>query len=716
VSWKLLGPPRPSSDAEGRRAPRLAASSASRVGLLALSILGSSCAYYNTFYLAKRYYNTATEGLPYAIEKATGAQTGNYQKAIDYSKKVIANYPKSKWVDDAYLMWAQSLLGKEDPLQTITMLQDFPTRYPDSPLKPEATFYLGVAFRQARKYTEALVSLDEYLEKAPNGSLVTYAQLERSRALMSLNRPKESAEAASQVIERFPNNPLVVRLRAARAEALLTAGDPTGARRDFQALGLRSVDDNERFGFLLREADCLEAARDYAGGLELLTAALSNEPAPVRSATGTTTSTPAGDRYGQLTLRIGTLHLLAGRSEQALEAYRNVLQDYPKTGLAAEAQYRIGYTQETVFDNFDAARQEYAKVRDQSASSPFFAQATERQQSLDRLARFRSAGADSSERKVEAGFLLAEQYLFQLDKPDRAIDAYAEIAREHPGTPIAAKAMNAEAWVLRRKLERPRAADSLLWKVVREYPGTEAQLAARDYLETGGHVVPTELIKLPEPKVTAPDTTLDLTPPPQGPMPIGPPRSPGRQLPPQSSDSLGANARDFELGRRPSVGGPGTGITGPAAPSVPDSLRGRAPDPTPSPRALSPFEGPGPALRDTSSRAVVDGTRRAVVDTTHRPATEVAPRAVTDSTRQAAPGMRRVPQDFTRRALADSIRRAEATRRAPADTTRRAPADATRRAPADTTRRAPADTTRRAPPDTTRRRWMPTDTLRWAPR
>ena len=702
MSWKLLGPPRPSSDAEGRRAPRLAASSASRVGLLALSILGSSCAYYNTFYLAKRYYNTATEGLPYPVEKVGAVQAGNYQKSIDYSKKLIANYPKSKWVDDAYLMWAQALLGKEDPLQTIAMLQDFPTRYPNSQLKPDATFYLGVAFRQARKYTESLVALDEYLEKAPNGTLVTYAQLERSRALMSLNRPKEAAQAASQVIERFPNSAMVVRLRAARAEALLAGGDPAAARRDFQALGLRAADDDERFAFLLREADCLEAARDYVGGLELLTAALSNEPVPIRSATGTTTSTPAGERYGQLTLRIGTVHLLAGRSEQALAAYRNVLQDYPKTPLAAEAQFRIGYAKETVLDDFDAARQEYAKVRDQSTSSVFFAQATQRQQSLDRLARFRTAGADSTDSKVEAGFLLAEQYLFQLDKPDRAMEAYAEIAREHKGTAAAAKALNAEAWVLRRKLERPAAADSLLWKVVREYPGTEGQIAARDYLETGGHTVPAELIKLPEPEVPAPDTTLKLTPPPQGPMPLGSPRLPGRQVLPSPTDSLGAGAPELGVERTLPIGGAAPGVAGPAMPSVPDSMRGRPPDPRPSPRGVSPFEGPGAAPRDTTGRVVADSTRRAVVDSTRRVPPGLARRAAADSVRQAGLGTRRMPTDSTRRALADP--------------TRRALADSTRRAPPDTTRRAPPDTTRRAPADTTRRRWVPTDTLRWSPR
>lgn len=525
--------------------------------LVLLIACTSSCAYYNTYYLAKRYYTTATEGLPYAVEKPNGTQTGNYQKAIDYSKKVIASYPKSKWVDDAYLMWAQSLLGKEDPLQTVTMLLDYHARFPVSPRTNESTFYLGVAYRQGRKPREALVALDEFLQKAPKHPLVPYAHLERARALMTLNRPAEAAQAASQVIDGYPGSPLVIRARATRAEASLAGGDPVGARKDFEELGFHAVDDQQRFEFLLREADCLEAARDYDTALDLLTTALSHEPAPVKTPSGAAPTGPGVERYGQLTLRVGTVHLLAGRSERALTAYKAVIQDYPKTALAAEAQYRIGYTFETVLDDFTTARQEYAKVRDQSVGSAFFTQATERQQSLDRLERFRSAGADSVDRQVEAGFLLAEQYLFQLDKPDRALEAYAGITRDHPGTPAAGKALNAQAWVLRRKLDRPAEADSLLWVVVHDYPATEAQLAARDYLEAAGHMVPAELIQIPGALAAAladtttevadsttalADSTTGLTRPPEGTAALGTPAHGSEQLGPGAAAVAGAGA------------------------------------------------------------------------------------------------------------------------------------------------------------------------------
>src|SRR5262249_47535276 len=137
---------------------------------------------------------------------------------------------------------------------------------------------------------------------------------------------------------------------------------------------------------------------------------------------------------------------------------------------------------------------------DQAGGTTFADQAASRLANLDRITQFRSAGGDSTEKKAESAFMVAELYLFQLDKPDRALEQYRKIRQDFTAPAIAGKAINAEAWVLSRKPDHRRAADSLFWEVVNHYPATEAQLAARDYLEAEGISVPEHLIKLPEPK------------------------------------------------------------------------------------------------------------------------------------------------------------------------------------------------------------------------
>jgi tetratricopeptide (TPR) repeat protein len=514
--------------------------------LLGLAVLASSCAYYNTLYLARKYYFKGTLGLPYLVDKRDAALAQNFTKAIDFSKKVLANYPKSKWVDDAYLLWARSLLGRDDPRETVNMLQDFPVRFPNSDLKVEALFYLGVGYRQSRRNSEAEATLARYLEQVPKSDLSPYAWLERARALSAIDHDSAAAYCAGQVLERFPRSALGPQALAARAQALLDAGEFVRARADYRTLGLKAMDDDERLTFLFREADCLEASRDYEVEMGLLKEALSHEQLPVvtEGATGPVAyqPTPGGDRYGRIQIRIGTVHLMAERRQAALDAYQEVVRLYPKSPLSAEAQYRTGYAYEISGDDFERARGEYSRVKDEFPNSAFSTQAESRMTNFDRLKQFRSAGGDTLQKRAEAGFLLAELYLFQLSKPERALDEYGKVATDFAGTSWAAKALTAEAWVLSRKLARQVEADSLLWLVVRDYPATESQLAARDYLEQEGITVPDSLIRLPLAPVAPPTDTTSLTPPPAGPTPLG-------RL--AAADSTGVGARSGGVLGRP---------------------------------------------------------------------------------------------------------------------------------------------------------------------
>ncbi|MCC6649565.1 MAG: tetratricopeptide repeat protein [Candidatus Eisenbacteria bacterium] len=508
--------------------------------MLTLVTLASSCAYYNTFFLARRYYFKATNGAPYELERQPGASVQNYARSIDYSKKVLGQYSKSKWVDDAYLMWAKNLIGRDDPLQTVTMLQNYASQFPKSELKPEAEFYLGLAYRNARKYGPAVAAFDNFLTQVNKHPLLPYAHYERSRALMSMQRYSEAAEAAGQVLARWPKHLLADRALRQRAEARLQQGDYAGAREDFRTIGRRAITDNDRFDFFMREVDCLESAREYDQQLALLRNELSHTPPPAPVQQG---QLPAAgsDKFGRLTMRVGTAHLLAGRFDEAVAEYRKVLVDYPKTAIAAEAQYRIGYAYETVADDFDRAGQEYALVKEQFGMSNFTQQAQTRADDLGRIVQYRKgSGADSLERKAEAGFLTAERFLFQLNRPDRAIEEYASVVSEYPKTAAAGRALNAQAWVLRRKLDRSAAADSLLWRVIREYPATEAQIAARDYLEGAGHTVPESLIQYPVPKAPVVDTAQVLTP-----IPATPPLqlTPGFLSPEDSVAAMQRRAR-----------------------------------------------------------------------------------------------------------------------------------------------------------------------------
>jgi hypothetical protein len=276
-------------------------------------------------------------------------------------------------------------------------------------------------------------------------------------------------------------------------------------------------------------------------------------------------------------------------------------------------------------------------VKDQVGSTGYGAQANDRLKSLDRIAQFRTtATGDSATLQAETIFLTAEQYLFELDKPERALDEYVKVSRDYAGKPVAGRALNAQAWVLSRKLNRKAQADSLFWKVVREYPATEAQLAARDYLEAEGQTVPSELIKLPEEPVVAADS-LELTQPPDEVPDLGELR-PGatfnvsgpRQMtgrlridewgPAFTGDSPGALLQDH----------PNTYVTPPPS---------RAPAPADTALAAPPDTTHRPAPADTTRHSAPADTTRRSSGTAPPPAAPPPPPPATtpDTTRTPAP-------------------------------------------------------------------------------
>jgi len=279
----------PARTTAGRRRPGPAAL---LLALCALAGLASSCAYYNTFYLARKYYDVAALRQPYLVDRPPSVDNANFNKSIDYSKKVLGQYPKSKWVDDAYLLWARGLLGRDDPGQTILMLQDFETRYPHSPILADAKFYLGVAYRQKRKYKDAATALQEFIDRWPKHDLAPYAHLEKARALTSLQDYEGAAAAAGVLLERWPKGRLQIQGRQVRAEASFKNRAYARAREDFHVLGFNAKTDEERLTYLLREADCLEAAQAYDEELALLRDAQSYEiPPPVQPEPTATTGT-----------------------------------------------------------------------------------------------------------------------------------------------------------------------------------------------------------------------------------------------------------------------------------------------------------------------------------------------------------------------------------------------------------------------------------------
>ena len=118
----------------------------------------SSCAYYNTFFNAKKYFREANK-LPLVKGRSSSEANKKYNKAIKKCGIIITDYKNSKYVDDAVFMLGKifyfkginecDFIIKENnsylPVQVSYDISDYETRKREIKGLNEACKHLGVS-------------------------------------------------------------------------------------------------------------------------------------------------------------------------------------------------------------------------------------------------------------------------------------------------------------------------------------------------------------------------------------------------------------------------------------------------------------------------------------------------------------------------------------------------------------------------------------------
>ncbi len=77
--------------------------------ILLTLLLQMSCAYYNTFYNAKKYYKMGrdeSENNFYTL--ISNAEIKNYNLTVEKCESVLVKFPNSRYVDDALLLMSKA--------------------------------------------------------------------------------------------------------------------------------------------------------------------------------------------------------------------------------------------------------------------------------------------------------------------------------------------------------------------------------------------------------------------------------------------------------------------------------------------------------------------------------------------------------------------------------------------------------------------------------
>jgi TolA-binding protein len=502
-----------------------------RLLLPALLFGAVSCAYYNTFYIAKKSFRQAEESVAKNETDKTPVDAQNsYRTTIQQSRKVLINHPKSRWADDAIYLMGASYYGMGDYDSSLASVQLLMSRFPKSSFYADALFLSGMCYTKKHEYDLASAFFDSVLTGYPEYKRTdqilftmaeTAAEQRNTRAAVGgyerLGREFPKSRVSIESLRRVGN----IHFEAGRYDSasiaygkLLSLAKEGKDRIEaglLQAQALIKLNKPEEALRLLRELEPPEAtvqptpppseqqaSGERAGG---------QAPAPAA------VSAELGDQIARLRLGEAAALTKLGRYPEAQGLLQEVVQRFAQSNYAVEAQFQIGYTYETQMDSLEAARAAYDKAAQLPGRSVFRDQAAQRSKALQAqidLEKQAGAGDAEADQRAAAALRVAEILLLDRELVDEAVDRYQTVERDFPESRSAPRAAYALAYIRWKKQGDSLGAQTQLRELVQRYPastqarGAIALLAAQG-ADTAGLG---ELLRTVVPESTATTTPI----------------------------------------------------------------------------------------------------------------------------------------------------------------------------------------------------------------
>ena len=158
---------------------------------ISVSLLLSSCAYFNTFYNAERYFKQADLIRLEKSDKAIPLRAmDNYGKTIQKCKVVISEYPESKFVNEAILLMAKAQFYRTEYDNAISNLKlIFEKGNTDQ--VAEAKYWSAACKWKKGKTQTAIEELQLIIKKSQKNKLIAQSHLSLADIFSEMNQNKE---------------------------------------------------------------------------------------------------------------------------------------------------------------------------------------------------------------------------------------------------------------------------------------------------------------------------------------------------------------------------------------------------------------------------------------------------------------------------------------------------------------------------------------------
>ena len=334
-------------------------------------LLMTSCAYFNTFYNARYYFN---KGLEESKNNESGqvssGERTNYQKSIEKSERLINLYPNSKYVDDALLIMGKSFYQLGDMYKARDRLESLRQNYPESGLVYEANLWIARVDMAQERYNEAETSLKNL--KFSNISKTLKTQVHSSLGGMYLNTGR-FADAVNEY-----------------SAALKTGGGEEKASFNFLIAAcydsLGQYDKAKEYSEHALEGAASRKVRFNARfAIGTYEKKLGNYDVAIRIFERLLLDELNKQWFPGIMLEIADCLKLKKDFDGAIVTLEDITQTYTRKKESAEAFYRLGIIFEEEKRDYDKAVHNYGSVRKAFSSSEFSDSANVRKRDILRM-------------------------------------------------------------------------------------------------------------------------------------------------------------------------------------------------------------------------------------------------------------------------------------------------------------------------------------------
>ena len=371
---------------------------------MVLLFVFSSCAYFNTFYNARQYFEQAEkQRLEKAGESIPPGAIDAYGKVIDKSQYVIDKYPDSKLVKEALLLIGMSRFHRKEYRIAETVFKQYVETYDDN--VDQAEYWLALCKWKLGKPQPALDVLQSMLETATDKNFISSIYLSKAEINLDIDNSKLALEylvlAAETNKDRDERGQIYYRI----AELAYNAEDYEQALSANTEVVKNSTSKKRKEEANLQIVRIHRLLGNWDTVKDLIKSMLLDE----------TFKTIHGD----LDLELVKLYQMDGLMEEAITRIESIKEDYKNSKTSAEAYYIHGEIALYDYWNLDDAKKYFEWVTREY-----------RQSTYTSTANLRAKEITKYQESLEEITTLDDQILLTIAVLDSLIDDSLKSVRE----------------------------------------------------------------------------------------------------------------------------------------------------------------------------------------------------------------------------------------------------------------------------------------------